>query len=95
MKEARDTTFMGPLSRTRSVNVTALAEMMPFWTFSDVFEEYGGFPNPFRGDFGLQAEGGINKPSYYGFALLHQLGRSAPGQSFKKRDRHHAARLAR
>jgi xylan 1,4-beta-xylosidase len=48
--------------------------MMSFWTFSDVFEEGGPGPRPFIGQFGLRAEFGINKPSYYGFALLHQLG---------------------
>ena len=48
--------------------------MMSFWTFSDVFEEGGPIPKPFEGEFGLRAKGGINKPSYYGFALLHQLG---------------------
>ena len=29
---------------------------------------------PFVGAFGLRAKGGINKPSYYDFALLHGLG---------------------
>jgi len=29
---------------------------------------------PFSGQFGLRAKGGINKPSYYDFALLHELG---------------------
>jgi xylan 1,4-beta-xylosidase len=48
--------------------------MMSFWTFSDVFEEGGPVPKPFEGEFGLRAKGGINKPSYYDFALLHQLG---------------------
>jgi xylan 1,4-beta-xylosidase len=48
--------------------------MMSFWTFSDVFEEGGPAPRPFIGQFGLRAEFGINKPSYYSFALLHQLG---------------------
>ena len=47
---------------------------MSFWTFSDVFEEGGPIAQPFEGAFGLRAKGGINKPSYYGFALLHQLG---------------------
>jgi xylan 1,4-beta-xylosidase len=50
---------------------------MSFWTFSDVsdvFEEGGPIAKPFIGEFGLRAKGGINKPSYYGFALLHQLG---------------------
>jgi xylan 1,4-beta-xylosidase len=48
--------------------------MMSFWTFSDVFEEGGPIAKPFGGEFGLRAKGGINKPSYYDFALLHQLG---------------------
>jgi xylan 1,4-beta-xylosidase len=48
--------------------------MMSFWTFSDVFEEGGPLAKPFVGMFGLRAKGGINKPSYYAFALLHQLG---------------------
>jgi xylan 1,4-beta-xylosidase len=48
--------------------------MMSFWTFSDVFEEGGPIPKPFVGMFGLGAKGGINKPSYYGFSLLHKLG---------------------
>ena len=48
--------------------------MMSFWTFSDVFEEGGPMPKPFQGAFGLRAKGGINKPSFYDFALLHQLG---------------------
>ena len=48
--------------------------MMSFWTFSDVFEEGGPPSTPFTGAFGLRAMGGINKPSYYGYGLLHQLG---------------------
>jgi xylan 1,4-beta-xylosidase len=48
--------------------------MLSFWTFSDVFEEGGPAQRPFQGQFGLRATGGINKPSFYDFALLHQLG---------------------
>jgi len=51
-----------------------MVDMMSFWTFSDVFEENGPLPKPFIGMFGLRAEGGINKPSFYDFALMHQLG---------------------
>ena len=47
---------------------------MSFWTFSDVFEEGGPEPKPFEGNFGLRAMYGINKPSFYDFGLLHQLG---------------------
>ena len=50
------------------------SDMLSFWTFSDVFEEGGPIPKPFEGQFGLRAKGGINKPSYYGYKLLHQLG---------------------
>jgi xylan 1,4-beta-xylosidase len=48
--------------------------MLSFWTFSDVFEEGGPIAEPFEGQFGLRAKGGINKPSYYAYGLLHQLG---------------------
>ena len=59
---------------TRFANVMAWSVMMSFWTFSDVFEEGGPIPKPFEGHFGLRAEWGINKPSFYDFALLHRLG---------------------
>jgi xylan 1,4-beta-xylosidase len=51
-----------------------MVDQMSFWTFSDVFEEGGPIPLPFEGHFGLRAKGGINKPSYYDFSLLHRLG---------------------
>jgi xylan 1,4-beta-xylosidase len=51
-----------------------LADMMSFWTFSDVFEEDGPKKEPFDGGFGLMATGGIKKPSYVAFSLLHKLG---------------------
>jgi xylan 1,4-beta-xylosidase len=47
---------------------------MSYWTFSDVFEEQGVVKTPFYGGFGLLAEGGIPKPAFNDFALLHQLG---------------------
>jgi xylan 1,4-beta-xylosidase len=71
---ARDTTYVGPALadtiRECDGNVTALS----FWTFDDVFEEGGPIDKPFTGQFGLRAKGGINKPSYYAYGLLHQLG---------------------
>jgi xylan 1,4-beta-xylosidase len=51
-----------------------MVQMLSFWTFSDVFEEGGPISEPFEGQFGLRAKGGINKPSYYAYGLLHQLG---------------------
>jgi len=71
---SRDTLFVGPGLANTIRECDGLAEMMSFWTFSDVFEEGGPIPQPFEGNFGLRALGGINKPSFYDFALLHQLG---------------------
>jgi xylan 1,4-beta-xylosidase len=57
--------------------------MMSFWTFSDVFEEGGVIPKPFVGMFGLRAKGGINKPSYYAWGLMHELGDQRIGNDAK------------
>ena len=72
--ESRDTAFVGTGLANTVRECDGLVDMMSFWTFSDVFEEGGPIPKPFEGQFGLRAKGGINKPSYYDFALLHQLG---------------------
>jgi xylan 1,4-beta-xylosidase len=72
--EARDTAFVGPALAHTIRECDGLAVALSFWTFSDVFEEDGPIQQPFEGHFGLRAEGGINKPSYYDFALLHRLG---------------------
>jgi len=74
MKGARDTSYVGPALANTIRECDGMVDMMSFWTFSDVFEEGGPIPEPFEGHFGLRAEGGINKPSYYDFALLHRLG---------------------
>ena len=72
--EARDTSYVGPAVANTIRECDGLVEEMSFWTFSDVFEEGGPIPRAFEGHFGLRAQGGINKPSYYDFALLHRLG---------------------
>ena len=74
MHESRDTIFVGPAVANTVRQCDGLSEMMSFWTFSDVFEEGGVIPKPFVGMFGLRAKGGINKPSYYAWGLLHELG---------------------
>ena len=74
MDQSRDTTFVGPALANTIRQCDGKITMMSFWTFSDVFEEGGPIPKPLEGDFGLRAKGGINKPSFYGFALLHLLG---------------------
>jgi xylan 1,4-beta-xylosidase len=69
----RDTPYVGP-ALAEAVRTCQGVEALSFWTFSDVFEEGGPAQRSFDGQFGLRATGGINKPSYYDFALLHQLG---------------------
>lgn len=71
---ARDTTFVGPALADTIRECDGHVNEMSFWTFDDVFEEGGPEPAPFIGAFGLIAKGGINKPSFYDFGLLHQLG---------------------
>src|SRR5438045_3004662 len=73
-KNARDTIYVGAALADDIRQCDGLVDMMSFWTFSDVFEENGPISQPFEGHFGLIAEGGIKKPSYNGFALLHKLG---------------------
>jgi xylan 1,4-beta-xylosidase len=72
--ESRDTTFVGPGVANTIRECDGKVNEMSFWTFSDVFQEGGPIAKPFEGHFGLRAKGGINKPSFYDFALLHRLG---------------------
>ena len=71
---SRDTIYVGPALANTVSECDGKVDALSFWTFSDVFEEGGPIPEPFMGQFGLRAKGGINKPSFYAFALLHQLG---------------------
>jgi xylan 1,4-beta-xylosidase len=72
--DARDTIFVGPALANTVGQCDGLVNLMSFWTFSDVFEEEGPIPKPFIDGYGLRAKGGINKPSFYAFGLLHELG---------------------
>lgn len=51
-----------------------LVDTMAYWTFSDVFEEQGVIKEPFYGGFGILAEGGVPKPAFNTFKVLHKLG---------------------
>ena len=77
---ARDTVYVGAALADDIWQCDGLVNMMSFWTFSDVFEEDGPKREPFDGGFGLIALGGIEKPSYSAFALLHKLGSQRLGQ---------------
>ena len=73
-KELRDTTYVAPALAYNILQCDGLVDMMSFWTFDDVFEEGGVPADPFHGGFGPIAVGGIKKPIYFGFYLLHKLG---------------------
>jgi xylan 1,4-beta-xylosidase len=63
MMNARDSIYVGPALANTIRECDGDVEMLSFWTFSDVFEENGPILQPFEGNFGLRAKGGINKPS--------------------------------
>jgi xylan 1,4-beta-xylosidase len=72
--EVTDAPYMGPWLAETVRQCDGLVQDMSYWTFSDVFEEGGVVRTPFYGGFGLLAVGGIPKPAFNAFALLHQLG---------------------
>lgn len=69
-----DSVYMGPWLADTIRQCDGSVNEMSYWTFSDVFEEQGVAKQPFYGGYGLIAEGGIPKPAYAAFALLHHLG---------------------
>lgn len=72
--DVTDSIFMGPWLANTIRLCDGLTQMMSYWTFSDVFEEQGITKEPFYGGFGLVAEGGVPKPAFNAFLLLHMLG---------------------
>ncbi|MFZ0640015.1 MAG: hypothetical protein WA020_03710 [Candidatus Acidiferrales bacterium] len=72
--DVTDSIFMGPWLANTIRECDGLTSMMSYWTFSDVFEEQGVIKTPFYGGFGLVAEGGVPKPAFNAFLLLHMLG---------------------
>jgi xylan 1,4-beta-xylosidase len=72
--EVTDATFMGPWLANTIRQSDGLADILSYWTMSDVFEEQGVIKQPFYGGYGLLAEGGVPKPAFNAFKLLHRLG---------------------
>ncbi len=56
------------LSRLGDMN-----ESYSYWTFGDIFEEYGVPFTPFHGGFGLVANGCIPKPTFWTFKFFRDL----------------------
>ncbi|MBO2517914.1 MAG: xylan 1,4-beta-xylosidase, partial [Clostridiales bacterium] len=58
----------GMLSRMGDV-----CDSYSYWTFSDVFEEVGPYDRPFHGGFGLLADHGIRKPTFWAYRFFADL----------------------
>jgi xylan 1,4-beta-xylosidase len=69
-----DAAYMAPWLADTIRQCDGLVDMMSYWTFSDVFDEQGVVKTPLYGGYGLIAEGGIPKPAFNAFKLLHKLG---------------------
>jgi xylan 1,4-beta-xylosidase len=72
--EVTDSIYMGPFMANTISQCDGMTAAMSYWTLSDVFEEQGVVKQPFYGGFGLIAAGGIPKPAFYAFEILHSLG---------------------
>ena len=72
--DVTDATFMGPWLANTIRQADGLVDILAYWTLSDVFEEQGVIKQPFYGGYGLMAEGGVPKPAFNAFKLLHRLG---------------------
>jgi xylan 1,4-beta-xylosidase len=72
--QARDTVYVGAALADDIRQCDGLVDILSYWTFDDVFEENGVVREPFYGGFGTIAAGGIKKPAFYAYALLHKMG---------------------
>lgn len=52
------------------------AQSMSYWVFTDIFEESAPRFTPFHGGFGMLNTQGINKPVFYAYRFLNQLGKT-------------------
>ena len=50
------------------------AEMMSYWTYTDIFEELGIGQTPFHGGFGLINTQSLKKPAFHAYSMLSSLG---------------------
>jgi xylan 1,4-beta-xylosidase len=72
--DVTDATYMGPWLADTIRQCDGLVDELSYWSFSDVFEEQGVVKQPFYGGYGLIAAGGIPKPAFNAFLMLHRLG---------------------
>jgi xylan 1,4-beta-xylosidase len=60
------------------------AQSMSYWVFTDIFEESAPRFTPFHGGFGMLNTQGINKPVFYAYQFLNQMGKTELANSDQK-----------
>lgn len=69
-----DTSYQAAFVAQTLADNHGLVEAYSFWTVSDIFEEMGMKPGPFKNEFGIQTNHGVAKPVYRLFQALHEAG---------------------
>ncbi len=69
-----DSYHQAPYILDKIKRVGDAANSMSYWVFTDIFEEPGPRFTPFHGGFGLLNYQAINKPAFYAYKFMNQLG---------------------
>jgi xylan 1,4-beta-xylosidase len=69
-----DSYVSAPYILSKLKGTEGFADSMSYWTFTDIFEEFGPVPSPFHGGFGLLNFQGLRKPAFYAYQFLNRLG---------------------
>ncbi|HDR50810.1 MAG TPA: glycoside hydrolase [Mariniphaga anaerophila] len=69
-----DSYHQAPYILQKIKQVGDAANSMSYWVFSDIFEEPGPRFTPFHGGFGMLNYQAINKPAFYAYQFMNQLG---------------------
>eukprot|EP01114_Cavostelium_apophysatum_P022179 TRINITY_DN793_c0_g1_i2.p1 TRINITY_DN793_c0_g1~~TRINITY_DN793_c0_g1_i2.p1 ORF type:complete len:229 (-),score=71.47 TRINITY_DN793_c0_g1_i2:48-734(-) len=73
-RQLHDTIYASAFAVFNMIDLQGIADIVSWWSFSDIFEE-GGFSSvPFNRGYGLQAIYDIDKPAFKAFELLHETG---------------------
>jgi len=69
-----DTPFASAFLISQLPKLEKDVDILSYWTFSDIFEEWPFKSLPFQSGFGLQTIYGIPKPAFRAYELLHRAG---------------------
>ncbi|MBE6608933.1 MAG: hypothetical protein E7633_10320, partial [Ruminococcaceae bacterium] len=71
-----DSYYSAPFILSTLKECEGYADMMSYWTYTDIFEEVGPAEKPFHGGFGLINMQSLPKPSFYAYEFLGKLGKN-------------------